>query len=340
MLLSDILLDYLYYTKNVRSQASNWLYSSDQYQAKQPENDHIQRWLSAVENNQLLDFIQSLAGENHLYRQTVQALPMFIPTSKESNIAQKLAMNAQRLRVIPDFHNGIFVNIPSYKLQYYRDGDLILESRVIVGKNSRRTPVMYSKLSNVVVNPPWNAPIRLINEDLLPKMKADPNYITEHNYSILDNQGNVVDPASIDWESIGNKFPYRVRQAAGDSALGNYKFNMPSSDAIYLHDTPNHGLFNRKNRALSSGCVRIEKSDQLASILLKEAGWTETRKNTVLASKKTTSAPIRSDNPVFLYYVTAWIENGNIVNLPDIYGYDRQINLAEINWDLVKKYLQ
>ena len=293
-----------------------------------------------MENNQLLDFIQSLAGENHLYRQTVQALPMFIPTSKESNIAQKLAMNAQRLRVIPDFHNGIFVNIPSYKLQYYRDGDLILQSRVIVGKNSRRTPVMYSKLSNVVVNPPWNAPIRLINEDLLPKMKADPNYITEHNYSILDNQGNVVDPASIDWESIGNKFPYRVRQAAGDSALGNYKFNMPSSDAIYLHDTPNHGLFNRKNRALSSGCVRIEKSDQLASILLKEAGWTETRKNTVLASKKTTSASIRSDNPVFLYYVTVWIENGNIVNLPDIYGYDRQINLAEINWDLVKKYLQ
>ena len=166
-------------------------------------------------------------------------------------------------------------------------------------------------------------------------MKADPNYITEHNYSILDNQGNVVDPASIDWESIGNKFPYRVRQAAGDSALGNYKFNMPSSDAIYLHDTPNRGLFNRKNRALSSGCVRVEKSDQLASILLKEAGWTETRKNTVLASKK----PLLRRYAriiLFLYYVTAWIENGNIVNLPDIYGYDRQINLAEINWDLVK----
>lgn len=142
------------------------------------------------------------------------------------------------------------MNIPSYKLQYYRDGDLILESRVIVGTNSRRTPVMYSKLSNVVVNPPWNAPIRLINEDLLPKMKADPNYITEHNYSILDNQGNVVDPASIDWESIDNKFPYRVRQAAGDSALGNYKFNMPSSDAIYLHDTPNRGLFNRKKSSV------------------------------------------------------------------------------------------
>ncbi len=119
---------------------------------------------------------------------------------------------------------------------------------------------MYSKLSNVVVNPVLGM-CDPINEDLSPQMKADPNYITEHNYSILDNQGNVVDPASIDWESIGNKF-YRVRQAAGDSALGNYKFNMPSSDAILFYTMmPNHGLFNRKNRALSSGCVRIEKSD-------------------------------------------------------------------------------
>ena len=65
---------------------------------------------------------------------------------------------------------------------------------------------MYSKLSSVVVNPPWNAPTRLINEDLLPKMKADPSYIAAHNYSILDSAGNVIDPYSINWASIGNKF--------------------------------------------------------------------------------------------------------------------------------------
>ena len=61
-------------------------------------------------------------------------------------------------------------------MKYYRDGKAILESRVIVGKNERRTPVMYSRLSNVVVNPPWNAPTRLINEDILPKLKRDPGY--------------------------------------------------------------------------------------------------------------------------------------------------------------------
>ena len=109
---------------------------------------------------------------------------------------------------------------------------------------------------------------------------------------------------------LGDKFPYRIRQAAGDSALGNYKFNMPSSDAIYLHDTPNHSLFSKKDRALSSGCVRVEKSDQLASILLQEAGWSEDKKRNVLESKKTTSASIRTNDPVFLYYVTAWVENG------------------------------
>ena len=329
----------MYYTQNVGVQAQRWLYSPSAYQSQQPTDEHIQRWLSAVENSQLLGFVQSLSGDNHLYHQTVKALSSMVSASGLSEVGKKLAINAQRLRVIPDFHNGIFVNIPSYKLQYYRDGNLTLESRVIVGKDERRTPVMYSKLSSVVVNPPWNAPTRLINEDLLPKMKADPSYITAHNYSILDSAGNVIDPYSINWASIGNKFPYRVRQAAGDSALGNYKFNMPSSDAIYLHDTPNHGLFSRKDRALSSGCVRVEKSDQLASILLKEAGWSDERKKNVLESKKTVSAPIRSENPVFIYYVTSWVENGNIQALPDIYKYDGLMNFSGINWNVVKKYL-
>ena len=339
VLLSDILLDYLYYTQNVGVQAQRWLYSSSAYQVQQPADEHIQRWLSAVENGQLLGFVQGLSGDNHLYHQTVKALSSMVSASGLSEVGKKLAINAQRLRVIPDFHNGIFVNIPSYKLQYYRDGNLTLESRVIVGKDERRTPVMYSKLSSVVVNPPWNAPTRLINEDLLPKMKADPSYIAAHNYSILDSAGNVIDPYSINWASIGNKFPYRIRQAAGDSALGNYKFNMPSSDAIYLHDTPNHGLFSRKDRALSSGCVRVEKSDQLASILLKEAGWSDERKKNVLESKKTVSAPIRSENPVFIYYVTSWVENGKIQALPDIYKYDGLMNFSGINWNVVKKYL-
>ncbi|MBF0751297.1 MULTISPECIES: L,D-transpeptidase family protein [unclassified Pasteurella] len=339
VLLSDAFLDYIYYSTNVNQQAQRWLYGSSVYKPQAPTDEQIQQWLSAVKNNDVLAYVNGLSTKNSHYHQTIQALSSMISSSGISPTGKKLAINAQRLRVIPDFHNGIFVNIPSYQLQYYRDGRLVLESRVIVGKDQRRTPVMYSKLSNVVVNPPWNAPTRLINEDIVPKLKRDPGYAAAHGYSILDSKGNSIDPYSIDWNKIGKNFPYRIRQAPGDSALGNYKFNMPSSDAIYLHDTPNHGLFSRKDRALSSGCVRVEKSSQLAGILLKEAGWSEERKKNVLASKKTTSANIRSDNPVFLYYVTAWVENGQTKSLPDIYKYDNAISSSEINWNTVKKYL-
>ena len=197
VLLSDAFLDYLYYSKNVNQQAQRWLYAT----------------------NNVSGFVNGLSNHNRLYRETVQSLPSMISASGISEMGKKLALNAQRLRVIPDFENGIFVNIPSYQLKYYRDGKAILESRVIVGKNERRTPVMYSRLSNVVVNPPWNAPTRLINEDILPKLKRDPGYAAAHNYSILDSKGNTIDPYSINWSSIGDRFPYRIRQAAGDSAL-------------------------------------------------------------------------------------------------------------------------
>ena len=339
VLLSDAFLDYLYYSKNVNQQAQRWLYATNAYKPELPNQEVIDQWQSAVKNNAVSGFINGLSNHNRLYRETVQALPSMISASGISAMGKKLALNAQRLRVIPDFENGIFVNIPSYQLKCYRDGKVLLESRVIVGKNERRTPVMYSRLSNVVVNPPWNAPTRLINEDILPKLKRDPGYAAAHNYSILDSKGNTIDPYSINWSSIGDKFPYRIRQAAGDSALGNYKFNMPSSDAIYLHDTPNHSLFSKKDRALSSGCVRVEKSDQLASILLQEAGWSEDKKRNVLESKKTTSASIRTNDPVFLYYVTAWVENGQTQVLPDIYKYDDAATFNGIDWAVVKKYL-
>ena len=114
------------------------------------------------------------------------------------------------LRILPVFQNGIFVNIPSYQLTYYRDGEVVLNSRVIVGKSERKTPVMFSRLSNVVVNPPWNAPTRLINEDIIPKVRKDPSYIYRNGYTIIDGNGNTIDPYTIDWENMtAKKFPYR-----------------------------------------------------------------------------------------------------------------------------------
>ncbi|WP_301099355.1 L,D-transpeptidase family protein [Otariodibacter sp.] len=337
ILLTDSFLDYLYYTKNVSKFANEWLYDLGSYRVKAPSNDDVNHWISMIKAGYAAQFVADLVPRNHIYQETVNKMLEVLSSGTHSSVsAQSLALNAQRLRLIPSFSNGIFVNIPSYQLYYFRDGKLALKSRVIVGRADRRTPVMYSKLSNIVVNPPWNVPTSIKNKDLVPKMRRDPSYAEKHSYEIFDSKGNKVNPYNIDWKVYDNpkkNFPYRIRQKAGDdSALGHYKFNMPSSDAIYLHDTPNHGLFNRNMRALSSGCVRVAKSDELAMMLLKEAGWSEQHKNKVVQSKKTTSVRIKSDNPVYLYYVTAWVENGQIHTLPDIYKLDKKVSNASLDW--------
>ncbi|SMB85489.1 Murein L,D-transpeptidase YcbB/YkuD [Pasteurella testudinis DSM 23072] len=297
---------------------------------------------SDVYDNELLVAVKQFQSQNGLTADgIVGAGTRNVLNQNLSNNLYKLSINAQRLSLLPNETNGIFVNIPTYQLHYYRDGKQVLHSKVIVGKKDRQTPVMSSRLSNVVINPPWNAPVRNINQDIIPKVRQDPSYIYRKGYTIIDGKGRTIDPYTIDWENMTAKnFPYRLRQApGGDSALGSYKFNMPSSDAIYLHDTPSKGLFARNDRALSSGCVRVHKSDELASLLLGENGWSNERKNQVLASKKTTSANLSKRDDVFLYYVTAWVENGKIQTAPDIYGHDRKLAKTNVNWKAVKAML-
>ncbi len=243
--------------------------------------------------------------------------------------AALLALNIQRLRLLPDdMHNGIMVNIPNYSLTYYNNGSTILSSRVIVGRPDRKTPLMRSALNNVVLNPPWNVPTTLVREDIVPKVKQDPMYLYKHGYTLLSGwsaDAEVIDPSMIDWRMVSaSSFPYRIRQAPGaTNSLGRYKFNMPSSDAIYLHDTPNHNLFQRDIRALSSGCVRVNKASQLADLLLQDVGWNDVRISSTLKEGNTRYVPIRHRIPVNLYYLTAWVaEDGQTQYRTDIYNYD------------------
>ncbi|WP_215847180.1 L,D-transpeptidase [Candidatus Pantoea bituminis] len=243
--------------------------------------------------------------------------------------AALLALNIQRLRLLPDdMHNGIMVNIANYSLIYYNNGNKILSSRVIVGRPDRKTPLMRSALNNVVLNPPWNVPTTLVRQDIIPKVKQDPTYLYKHGYTLLSGwsaDAQVMDPSMIDWSMVSaSSFPYRLRQAPGaTNSLGRYKFNMPSSDAIYLHDTPNHNLFQRDIRALSSGCVRVNKASELAGLLLQDAGWNDSRISSTLKEGDTRYVPIRHRIPVNLYYLTAWVaDDGKPQYRTDIYNYD------------------
>ncbi|AKG70850.1 peptidase [Serratia fonticola] len=246
--------------------------------------------------------------------------------------ASLLALNIQRLRILPGHvDTGIMVNIPNYSLTYYLNGNEVLSSRVIVGRPSRKTPLMSSALNNVVVNPPWNVPTKLIREDIVPKAMHDASYFQKHGYRVFSgwsNDAQVIDPAMIDWTVVSPRnFPYRIQQAPGSSnSLGRFKFNMPSSDAIYLHDTPNHGLFQKDIRALSSGCVRVNKASDLANMLLQDAGWNNARVSSTLKGGNTTYVNIRQNIPVQLYYLTAWVsDDGKPQFRTDIYNYDATV---------------
>ncbi|EMF0717913.1 L,D-transpeptidase [Citrobacter freundii] len=239
-----------------------------------------------------------------------------------------LALNIQRLRLLPgDLSTGIMVNIPAYSLVYYQNGNQVLASRVIVGRPDRKTPMMSSALNNVVVNPPWNVPPTLARKDILPKVWNDPGYLERHGYTVMRgwNSKEAIDPWQVDWATITpSNLPFRFQQAPGArNSLGRYKFNMPSSDAIYLHDTPNHNLFQKDTRALSSGCVRVNKASELANMLLQDAGWNDTRISDALKQGDTRYVNIRQNIPVNLYYLTAFVgADGRTQYRTDIYNYD------------------
>ena len=243
--------------------------------------------------------------------------------------ASLVALNIQRLRLLPNkLDTGIMVNIPNYSLVYYLNGSEALASRVIVGRPDRKTPMMSSALNNVVVNPPWNVPNTLARNDILPKVRQDPGYLDRHGYSVLrgwSNNAEAIDPWRVDWQTItASNLPFRFQQKPGtQNSLGRYKFNMPSSDAIYLHDTPNHNLFQKDARALSSGCVRVNKASELANMLLQDAGWNDTRISSQLKEGSTRYVNIRQTIPVNLYYLTAFVgKDGRTQYRTDIYNYD------------------
>lgn len=261
--------------------------------------------------------------------------------------ATLLALNIQRLRLIPDnVSTGILVNIPNFSLTYYQNGAEILSSRVIVGQPKRKTPIMSSALVNVVVNPPWNVPTTLIRQDIIPKVIKDPGYLQRHGYTLLSDwseNAQPLDPSLIDWSQVSaERFPYRLRQAPGSTnSLGRYKFNMPNSEAIYLHDTPNHNLFHKDIRALSSGCVRVNKAAELAGLLLQDAGWNSARVSSTLEEGKTTYVTMRKRIPVSFYYLTAWVaEDGKAQYRTDIYNYDSRSKTGETALSKVGSLLQ
>lgn len=238
-----------------------------------------------------------------------------------------LAINAERIRYWPSQRDTIIVvNVPSFEMTYWSSGEAVFESKVVVGKVERPTPLMTTRLDSLILNPTWNVPWKIMVEDIIPKVKQDKEYLTKQNIKIIPKWGakEEIDPATIDWDNlVPSAFPYRMTQLSGNgNALGLYKFNTPNRRAIYLHDTPSKSLFSKQQRAFSSGCIRVQNADVFADRLIKAQGVArKTKLSEVPQSNQ--AIPLKSRVPVHIIYQTAWYEEGNVHYREDIYRLDK-----------------
>lgn len=244
----------------------------------------------------------------------------------EARIDQ-VRVNMERARWLLYKLQGTFVivDIAGYKVAMYRDGQPIWRSRVQVGKAARNTPIFQAQISYITFNPTWTVPPTILKEDVLPKVQSNLDYLAAHRMRVLDREGNVLDPSTVDWS---NPRGISLRQDAGpDSSLGQVVIRFPNDYAIYLHDTPHRELFSRTIRATSSGCIRVENPLQLVELLFNDpVKWNSAGIQKQLASGKTQNILLPVKVPVLLAYWTVDMgSDGRVAFKPDVYGYDAPV---------------
>ncbi len=237
----------------------------------------------------------------------------------------QIRVNLERARWL--FHglpaSFVLVDIAGYQLNYVRpDGD-IWRSPVVVGRPYRRTPSLRSEITHLTLNPTWTIPPTILREDVLPQVRQDIAYLERENIQVLDFQGRLLDPATIDWSRPAG---YMLRQTPGPhNTLGQVVIRFPNDHMVYLHDTPAKGLFARQQRAFSSGCIRVQGIRELAQLLFDDTG-TDQAVDTLLADQQTRNVWLARRVPVILHYWTVHVgEEGGLSFRPDIYDRDQAL---------------
>ena len=164
----------------------------------------------------------------------------------------------------------VLVNIPRAELEVFQKARPIMAMKVVLGKTENPTRTLLSRFHTLVINPFWYVPKRIAARELLPKILKNTHYFEDNQFQVLNAKNEVIDPASVDWKSLGPKnFPYTLRQSTGcDNSLGLMKLQFQSPFTIFLHDSPEKKLFQAKQRYFSHGCVRLEKPMELGRWLL------------------------------------------------------------------------
>ena len=219
----------------------------------------------------------------------------------------------------------VMVNIPAAAVETVEGGVVFSHHAAGVGKIDRQSPIMQTKATEINFNPFWTVPPSLIKKDLIPKMKADANYLTDEKIRVFNKEGQEVSPQSINWNSNdATNYKYRQDTGADINSLGFVRVNIPNPYGVYMHDTPSKGIFGDDFRFVSSGCVRVQDvRDYVAWLLKDNPGWGRDQIDEVIRSGARTDVKLTTPVNVYWVYVTAWATPDGIVQFrPDIYQRD------------------
>ena len=246
-----------------------------------------------------------------------------------------LALERLRLLPVPAASRFITVNVPEFMLRAWEHQTgkpgAQLAMRTVVGRaRHTQTPLFDEDMRWVEFHPYWNIPRSITLGETLPKMRANPDYLSRQGMEFVGPDGEISTAATPDMLAAVESGQWRVRQRPGArNALGDIKFMLPNRQSIYLHHTPETGLFQRARRDFSHGCVRIEDPVALVLwVLHGDPDWDETRVRQTLAHARRVVAHLPTPIPVLMTYRTVSVHQGQVRFMPDIYGLDAALEQA------------
>jgi murein L,D-transpeptidase YcbB/YkuD len=232
---------------------------------------------------------------------------------KRERTTDIIIANMDRWRWMPrDLGNNyVMVNIPEYRLRLFQDKKLFWETKVVVGKPGKETPIMTAGMKFITVNPTWNVPPSIIANEYLPAVRQDPSVLERMGLRMEQNRDGTV----------------RIYQPPGDkNALGRIRFNFPNKFLVYQHDTPDKHLFAHDKRAYSHGCMRVENpllyGEKLLSVMMPQEKYTQEKLRSMYGPAEI-NINFAQPLPVHLTYQTAWVDDSGTLQIrDDVYGRD------------------
>ena len=265
--------------------------------------------------------------------------------SKKTNEAlattRLIVLNMERWRWLPNDLGSFYVivNVPEFMLRVTANGEQGFTARVVVGRPDTQTPIFSNKMQEIVFNPYWNVPNSIKSREVLPSTQRrtgwfsgggwDTSVFKRHNLRV-SKAGREIDPTKIDWKGVDIRTLDIYQPPGPGNVLGKVKFMFPNKHDVYMHDTPMRFAFDEPTRAESHGCVRVEKPDQLALLILKrDQEWSQAKVASAIMNGYDRHVALKQKIPVHITYFTLRVnEDGSISNFADVYGHDARMAAA------------